>query len=166
MLNLVRSDQPNGRDGGHADWQSCSEVPHNGKQKMLRNHSGLKDTKGNYRILPCIMRTHVQYAPSFWPQTFRKKSVILIFQFNFLFIHKFNKTDYHIPGDYSAHRNRSCFLELHFSCVRINRRIKNICLDTELVLPMYNAHPYFPLKFWAQMCTLYMANYGTCYLYC
>ena len=28
----------------------------------------------------------------------------------------------------------------------IFKRIKNIYIDTELVLPMYNAHPYFSLK--------------------
>ena len=28
----------------------------------------------------------------------------------------------------------------------INKRIKNIYIDKELVLPMYNVHPYFSLK--------------------
>ena len=28
----------------------------------------------------------------------------------------------------------------------INKRIRNIYVDPELVLPMYNVHPYFPLK--------------------
>ena len=29
----------------------------------------------------------------------------------------------------------------------MNKRIKNIYIDVELVLPMYKMHPYFPLKF-------------------
>ena len=39
-----------------------------------------------------------------------------------------------------------CFLELHFQCISISKRIKNIYIDIELVLPMYNVHPYFFLK--------------------
>ena len=30
----------------------------------------------------------------------------------------------------------------------------------ELVLPMYNVHPYFPSKVWAEKCTFYMAKYS------
>ena len=30
----------------------------------------------------------------------------------------------------------------------------------ELVLPMYNAHPYFPLKNLGKKCALYMPKYG------
>ena len=35
-----------------------------------------------------------------------------------------------------------------------------MCIDTELVLPMYNEHPYFSLKNLGKKCTLYMAKYG------
>ena len=31
----------------------------------------------------------------------------------------------------------------------------------ELVLPMYNVHPYFSLKNLGKNCTLYTAKYGT-----
>ena len=60
--------------------------------------------------------------------------------------HKFNKTNYRIPGYYFTYRYRYCFLESHFQCINLNKRIKNIYIDTELVVPMYNAHPYFSLK--------------------
>ena len=42
----------------------------------------------------------------------------------------------------------------------INKRIKNIYIDTELVLPMYNMHPYFYLKNLGKKCSLHMAKYG------
>ena len=35
----------------------------------------------------------------------------------------------------------------------------------ELVLPMYNAHPYFSLKNLAKNCTLYTAKYGSLCIY-
>ena len=37
------------------------------------------------------------------------------------------------------------FLEFYL-CISINKRIKNIYVAMELVLPMYNAHPYILLK--------------------
>lgn len=43
--------------------------------------------------------------------------------------------------------------------------MKNICIDKELELPMYNVHPYFSLTNLGKKCTLYKAkygNYGTC----
>ena len=45
-------------------------------------------------------------------------------------------------------------------------RIKNIYIDTELVLPMYNEHPYFFLKNLGkkEKYTLYTAKYGKCYM--
>ena len=54
--------------------------------------------------------------------------------------------DYHIPGYYFAYGYHYCFLELRFLHIGINKRIKNFYIDTELVLPMYNTHPYFSLK--------------------
>ena len=38
---------------------------------------------------------------------------------------------------------------LHY-ITSINKRIKNIYIGTELVLPVYNEHPYFPLKIQAK----------------
>ena len=38
--------------------------------------------------------------------------------------------------------------------------MKNIYIDTELVLPMYNVHPYFSLKNLSKKCSLYMTIYG------
>ena len=40
----------------------------------------------------------------------------------------------------------------------MNKKIKNISVDMELVLSMYNAHPYFSLKNLGKRCTLYMAK--------
>ena len=45
----------------------------------------------------------------------------------------------------------------------MKRRIKNFYIDTELVLPMYNAHPYFSLKNLGKKCALYTANTGNFY---
>ena len=57
---------------------------------------------------------HVQRAPMFLAQTFRKKSFVLIFNsIIYLFIFR-NKTGYHIPGCYFAYGYCYCFLELHF----------------------------------------------------
>ena len=39
----------------------------------------------------------------------------------------------------TKHKNR-------YKVQEILTRIKNIYIDTELLLPMYNAHPYFSLK--------------------
>ena len=92
-----------------------------------------------YKVLPFVMRTHV-FGPNF-----QEKS-LLIFLFSFyLFIFR-NKTDDHIPGYYFVSGYRYCFLELHLQHGGINKRIKNIYKDTELVLPMYNMHPYFSLQ--------------------
>ena len=72
---------------------------------------------------------------------------------------KFDKTYYCIPGHYFAYRYRYCFLELHFYCISMNKRIKNIYIDTELVLPMYIMHILiFPSKIWAKKCALYRQN--------
>ena len=62
---------------------------------------------------------------------------------------------------YFAYGYCYCFLELHFYHRTINKRIKNIYIDMELVLPMYNAHPYFPSKTLAKKCALHTAKYGT-----
>ena len=43
----------------------------------------------------------------------------------------------------------------------INNIIKNVYLDMELVLPMYNAHHYLSLKNQAKKYTLYTAKYGS-----
>ena len=40
------------------------------------------------------------------------------------------------------------------------KRIKNIYIEIELVLPMYNAHPYFSNKNLSKKCALYMAKYS------
>ena len=81
--------------------------------------------------------------PHFLAHTFRKK----IFHFNFL-IHFFiiYKTNYRIPGHHFAYGYRYCFQELHFKLISINKRIKNIYAVMELVLPLYNVHPYFTLQ--------------------
>ena len=35
-----------------------------------------------------------------------------------------------------------------------------MCIDTELVLPVYNGHPYFSLKNLGKKCAFYTAKYG------
>ena len=45
------------------------------------------------------------------------------------------------------------------------KRMKNIYIDTELLLPMYNAHSYFSLKIVGKKCALYMAKYGSLFFY-
>ena len=45
--------------------------------------------------------------------------------------------------------------------ISIHKRIKSIYIDTELVLPMYNAYPYFSLKNLGKK-ALYTAKYGSC----
>ena len=84
--------------------------------------------------------------PTFLAQALRERIFQFLNSIIYLFIIFRNKTNYHIPGYYFVYRNYYCFLELHFSWISINKRIKNIYIDTELVLPMYNAHPYFSLK--------------------
>ena len=67
-----------------------------------------------HHILPCIMRSCVQCTPIFLAQTYRKKIFCLNFLIQFyLFIFR-NKTDYHIPGYYSAYGHHYCSLELQF----------------------------------------------------
>ena len=39
-------------------------------------------------------------------------------------------------------------------------KIKNIYIDTELVVSMCNVHPYFSLTRLGKKCTLYMAKHG------
>ena len=78
--------------------------------------------------------------PAFSPKLSGEK----ISRFNFLiqFLNFFifrNKTDDRIPGYYFAYGYRYCFLELYFKCISINKRIENVYIDTESVLPMYNA---------------------------
>ena len=82
------------------------------------------------------------FGPNFQEKVVRFNFLI---QFIYLFIFR-NKTDYHIPRYYFAYRYHYCFLELHFYRISISKTIKNIYTDTELELPMYNAHPYFSLK--------------------
>ena len=41
-----------------------------------------------------------------------------------------------------------------------NKRIKNIYIDTELVLPIHNTYPYFYLKILGKKHALHMAKYG------
>ena len=44
--------------------------------------------------------------------------------------------------------------------ISINERIKNIYIDAELVLPMYNVHPYFSLKNLGKKSALYTVKYS------
>ena len=83
--------------------------------------------------------------PHFWLKLSGKKSFYFFNSIIYLFIFR-NKTNDHIPGHYFAYGYCYCFLELHFWCTRINKRIKNIYLYRYRVPPMYNEHPYFFLK--------------------
>ena len=42
----------------------------------------------------------------------------------------------------------------------INKRIKNIYIDRELALPIYNTHPYLSLKNLGKIFVLYTAKCG------
>ena len=84
--------------------------------------------------------------PHFWLKLSGKKPFTLIFNsIIYLFIFR-NKTNYHISEYYFAYSYHYGFLESYFECISINKRIKNIYIDTELVLPMYNVHTYLSLK--------------------
>ena len=79
-----------------------------------------------------------------------------------MFRNKPNYRVYHIPGYCFPYGYCYCFLELHFKHISRSKRIKNLYIDTELVLPMYNAHPYFSLKNLGQRACQIWAKYGTC----
>ena len=98
--------------------------------------------------------------PRFGAKLSGKKYFALIVDSIFSSLTFRNKTDDQIPGYYFAHGYRYCFLELHFSCISTNKRIKNIYMGTDSVLPTYNAHPIFPSKIWAKTCALYTAKHG------
>ena len=108
--------------------------------KLINICQESKQIKPAYRNLPCIRHTHV-FGPNFQ----EKKFLVLIFKFNYSFVFR-HKTNYRIPGYYFAYGYRYCFLKLRFQCISINKTIKNIYVDTELVLPMYSVHPYFSFK--------------------
>ena len=108
-----------------------------------------------YSMLRCVMHTHV-FGSNFQENIFHFNFLV---QF-FIYIQKQNRLLY--SKVLFAYGHHFCFLELYFHCIRIslNKRIKNIYIDTELILPMYNVLPYFSLKNLGKKCLLCTMKYG------
>ena len=88
--------------------------------------------------------------PRFRPKHSGKKSAVLIVYFNYLYLE--TKLIIVFQG---------IILHMDIIEISINKRIKNIYIDTDLVLPIYNAHPYFPPQNLSKKCLLYMTKYGS-----